>query len=221
MGKYKNGATGAFSGKLGNIIGSHWRNIDYMRSRPDHVSNPNTPAQQKQRGKFALIVQFLKKFKPVIRAGFDKTSTNRSSFNGAISYNLKNAVMGEVPDQQIDYPAVMVTRGDLYPPEGAVALSENPGEITFTWETNNLMGSASPDDEAVILLYNSTKERALYIAEDGPQRSEQTYTVTVPASHQGDDMEVYLSFVSADGEEVSSSVYLGSVTVKKEQEPEV
>lgn len=34
MGSYDRGILRALSGKVGSVIGAHWRGIDYMRSMP-------------------------------------------------------------------------------------------------------------------------------------------------------------------------------------------
>lgn len=47
----------------------------------------------------------------------------------------------------------------------------------------------------------------------GPVRSTGTATVPVPSEYSGEDVEVFLGFISDDGTKVSNSSYLGSVTV--------
>ena len=220
MATYKNGALGSFKGKVGNLVGSYWRGIPYMRSVPEHVKDPKSPAQQMQRAKFGLMMGFLKKIKPVLKAGFATGSPRRTAFNSAASFNLKNAVTGDDPENlQIDFAALTVTRGPLTPVDSAQFVSENAGEIVISWQSDTTFGSASSDDEAIVLLYNTTKERALYIVEEGPTRSEEAYTLSLPAIYEGDNLEGYLSFVSPDGSEASDSTYLGSLTVAEEQAP--
>lgn len=218
MATFKKGILGGFSGTIGNVVGGNWNGIDYMRSKPDKVNNPNTPAQQAQRGKFGLMMSFLKKIKPVINAGFVSGNKQRTPFNRASSYNLKNAVKGAVPDQEIDFPALQIARGTLIPAEEASASSENPADVSFSWSDNSGMGSAAEDDEALLLLYNVDKERALYVAGDGPLRSEESFSMTTPTSYEGDTVEAFIAFVSADGTEASDSEYLGSITIT-EQSP--
>jgi hypothetical protein len=59
MARYIKGALGAFSGKLGNVVGCCWRHIDYLRSLPKPSKKPATPLQLAQRSKFALAASFL------------------------------------------------------------------------------------------------------------------------------------------------------------------
>ena len=56
MGKIKQGILGAVSGKVGGVVGSSWKGIAYLKVLPASVANPNTAAQQTQRGAFSGIV---------------------------------------------------------------------------------------------------------------------------------------------------------------------
>ena len=53
MGIINQGILGGFSGKVGPIVGFRWKSNYYIRARAAKVSNPRTPKQQEQRGKFA------------------------------------------------------------------------------------------------------------------------------------------------------------------------
>jgi len=213
MAKFSKGILGGFSGKVGNVVGSSWKGIDYMRSKPNKVNDPKTEAQLTQRQKFALVNAFLKKIKPVIQAGFKNNIKRMTAFNSAMSYNLKNAVTGSYPNLQIDYPAAMVARGDLIPGQNALAESNTANQITFSWTDNAGIGSAKADDAALILVYNPDKDRAIYIPGNGPERQEESYALMLPDTYGGDTVETWLAFVSSDGTEASDSTYLGSLTV--------
>lgn len=65
MGIINQGILGGFSGKVGPIVGFHWKSKYYIRARAAKVSNPRTPKQQEQRGKFATAFSFLKAIKPL------------------------------------------------------------------------------------------------------------------------------------------------------------
>ena len=69
MGIINQGILGGFSGKVGPIVGFRWKSNYYIRARAAKVSNPRTPKQQEQRGKFATAFSFLKAIKPFIRIG--------------------------------------------------------------------------------------------------------------------------------------------------------
>jgi hypothetical protein len=213
MATFNKGILGGFSGKVGNVIGGSWKGIDYMRSKPNNVKDPKTEAQLTQRKKFAMVTSFLKKIRPVIKAGFTPKTKQMTSVNSAMSYNIKNAITGSYPDLEIDYSSVMVARGDLLPAQNTQAESTAPNEISFSWTDNSGIGSAKADDQALILVFNQEQDRAIYIVQENPERQDESYTLTLPESYGGESVETYLAFVSADGQEASDSQYLGSITV--------
>lgn len=213
MATYNKGILGGFSGTIGNVVGSSWRGIDYMRSRPSQVNQPNTQPQLAQRSKFSIIMEFLRKVKPLIQRGFTSKGRKLTSMNLASSYNLKNGVTGTYPDLEIDFPSVLVARGDLTPPQNPAVESTTPGQVTFNWTDNTGAGSAKADDTALLLVYSPELETAVYIAESGPERQEGTFTLDLPDSFISQQVEAYIAFTSAGGDEASDSQYLGTVTV--------
>lgn len=58
MGTFKKGILGGFSGTVGTVVGSTWRGMDVMRSRPKKSGSAPTPEQLLQREKFALAMRF-------------------------------------------------------------------------------------------------------------------------------------------------------------------
>ena len=84
MGTLKNGFFGGFTGKVGNLVGSSCRGVEYVKSRPTKMTNPRTKKQTKQRSKFTLSQNFLRSIVPIIRIGFkDFAVGGMSAFNAA------------------------------------------------------------------------------------------------------------------------------------------
>ena len=79
MGIINQGILGGFSGKVGPIVGFRWKSNYYIRARAAKVSNPRTPKQQEQRGKFATAFSFLKAIKPFIRIGYKEFTQEKSA----------------------------------------------------------------------------------------------------------------------------------------------
>ena len=123
MGKLKKGILGGFSGKVGNVVGASWKGIDYIRSLPASVKNPRTQGQVAQRTKFSTTMEFLRPLNQLINEGFRSASTGKlTAMNAAMSYNVKNAVKGELPDFEMDFERVLFSRGSLV---GAATASAN------------------------------------------------------------------------------------------------
>lgn len=211
MGKLKEGILGGFSGKVGNVVGSSCRGVEYIKSRPSKMTNPRTKGQTKQRNKFTVTQSFLCTIKPIIRIGFkDHAIDGRSAFNAAMSYNMSNAIKIYADGVDLDFPNILVSRGSLFPAKDINAKVED-GEIRFVWnpETEE---NAKPDDQAMVLVYNSTKTAAVYDINAGKRGGSGT-KIKFPEDWSGDVVETYIVFKNADGSVASDSVYTGSYVV--------
>ena len=156
MGIINQGILGGFSGKVGPIVGFRWKSNYYIRARAAKVSNPRTPKQQEQRGKFATAFSFLKTIKPFIRIGYKEFAQDKSAFNSAMSYTLKRAVTGSGKEIKIDFDRALVSIGTLIPVfEGAATQDGN--KMHFNWQDNSGMGNAEDTDIAMLLVYNKDK----------------------------------------------------------------
>lgn len=212
MGKIKQGILGGFSGKVGNVIGGSWKGISYMRAKATSVSNPRTDGQVNQRTKFALVLSILKPITGFIRVGYKKYAIKQTAFNAAMSYILNNAITGSYSDDySIDHSKMLVSRGNLTGAVNAQATSAN-GVVTLTWDDNSGSGTATQTDKALIVVLNPTRAESVFDA-GGNQRGVGTEDISVPADWAGENVEVFLGFITADGKDVANSVYLGSLTV--------
>ena len=212
MGKISQGVLGGFSGKVGNVVGGTWKGIDYMRIKPANVTNPRTEGQVDQRSKFSTVLRFLQPMTDFLRVGFKLYANKMTQFNAAMSYNLNNAITGAYPNFMVDYASALVTRGNLTGAANGAASSPSAASVEVTWTDNSGSGSAQPTDKALIVLLNTTRQEAVFTTA-GPARSAGTETISVPSEYTGEDVEVFLGFISEDGTKVANSSYLGSVTV--------
>ncbi|MGO2401590.1 MAG: DUF6266 family protein [Mesonia sp.] len=211
MGKINQGILGGLSGKVGNVIGGSWKGIDYLRIKPSSVANPRTTGQVNQRNKFTVTLEFLQAVKPFIKVGYKKLAIKKTEFNAAMSYILNNAVTGVAPDFTVDYPNARVSRGSLSEPLNATTDLTTPGQIEFTWDDNSDEGNANVTDKAMLLAYNPLKKESISLL-NGAQRDAGAEIITIPSSYSGDNLELFMAFISEDETELSNSVYLGSGT---------
>lgn len=206
MGTIKRGILGGFSGRVGTVVGSTWKEVSYMRALALSVANPRTHKQQTQRGKFSVCQNFLCSITPYLRVGYRTQEHNCTAFNAAMSYLLRNAVTGDMPNIKLDYDRVLVARGSLMPVFDATVKVEG-GKAAFTWTDNSGMGDAAETDLAMPLVYNKVKKLAVYSFE-AATRGEGKAELTVPADWEKDALAVYLAFCSEDGTAVASSFCL-------------
>ena len=212
MGTIKQGVLGGFSGKVGSVIGSSWKGISVMRGIAQSVSNPQTDAQLTQRQKFSITMGFLQPISEFVKTGFKNYAVRKTGINAAMGYNLRNAITGVYPDQVIDYPNALVSRGSLPAALNQVAASTVAGTVLFTWDDNSDESGASALDKSLLVIYNPEKHQAVTVNQLA-ERADGTQTVTVPSSFSGDLVQCYIGFIASDGKDVASSRFAGAVTV--------
>jgi hypothetical protein len=212
MGKIRQGIIGGFSGKVGNVVGSAWKGISYMRILPVSVANPKTDAQLSQRQKLSVTMHFLQPLSEFLKTGFKSYAVKMTGINAAMSYNIKNALTGTYPNIAIDYPNALVARGNLAGALNQVAASTVAGTVHFTWEDNSGEIGASSYDKTLLVVYNPTQHQVVTVSQLA-ERADGTQTVTVPDSFSGDLVECYIAFITIDGKVVSNSAFAGAVTV--------
>jgi hypothetical protein len=212
MGKIKQGIIGPFSGGVGEVIGSSWNGITYVRSYAAKISNPRTDLQQDHRQKIAVTMKFLRPLAVFLRTGFKEYAVRMSGINAAMSYNIKNALTGTYSTIAIDYPNALVSRGNLAGVLNQVASSTIAGTVKFDWEDNSGEIGASALDKTLLVVYNPTQNQAVTVSQLA-ERADGTQTVTVPDSFSGDLVQCYMAYITTDGVTVSNSAFAGAVTV--------
>jgi hypothetical protein len=218
MATLKNGILGGVSGKIGNVVGSSWNGIDYLKTLPSHYTDAKTDVQISNRSKFLSVIRFLQPITEFIRVGFKSLAVKKSAFNAAASFHYHNAVTGEYPDIVIDFTKVSVSRGNLTGAYNAAASSTTAATIALSWLDNSLDRTAKADDVALVVIYHPVLGDAYYTLNAG-SRADAQASLQVPQSFCGGEVHVYLGFMALNAlgsqaaKSVSNSSYVGSVTV--------
>ena len=212
MGKYKKGILGYFRGKVGTVIGSIWKGINYMKSLPNVSNSEPTPAQLSVRLKFALVIEFLSNIKGLINIGYQKFNKGITPMNAATSYHLKAAVLGISPNLALDYTKVIISVGDLDDLNNISVSSALDAEVVFAWNSDLPLQYGAATDMVTFLVYCQTLDRYAQVIKVVP-RSASTYTMSVPAEFSSNSVTCYIMVTSANGKECSTSQFGGSITV--------
>lgn len=148
MARIRSGILGNIRGKVAGVVGSQWKDINYLREyvKP---ANPNSAAQQVQRSLMSAAVAFAKVLVgPIFNAYTDRFYKGMSGFNAFIKRNI--AVFVAVPD----FTTIQLTEGKLS------ALGSQPctydtatGEVTINWLENYGNNGAS-DDKVFWIIYD-------------------------------------------------------------------
>ena len=213
MGKYKKGILGAFSGKVGTVIGSSWNGIDYMRSLPRPSTKAPTDLQMIHRGKFGLVTGFLKPISSLVNLGYRTQASGMTGYNVATADMMAAAIIGNYPDFEIDYAKVLFSKGSLTGVFSVVTTSPNPGGVNLTWADNSGSGTGLATDKAVVLIYNPAKSAFVYNLNNGALRSGAAETIVLPAEFSGDTVQVWVAFMTPDKKTFSTSIHAGEILI--------
>jgi hypothetical protein len=212
MGKFEKGYLGGFSGKVGTAVGSSWKNIDVLRSRPPRKRRGQpTDLQLERQAKFALITNFLQPLTDLLNQTYKKSAAaNMTGLNKAFSVN-NEAVAGVYPDFVVDYPKVLLSKGTLPNGSAPSAASTVAGKLAFTWTDNSGISTALISDIAFVAAYNEELKHWIFI-QKAAARNAGTYILDV-TPFSGKPVQTYIGFMSADRKKVASSMYTGQVNI--------
>lgn len=212
MATLRQGILGGFSGKVGTVVGFTRKGISYIRGLATSFTNPNTPAQQEQRAKFALVIKFLRPLVALLRIGFKQAGSVMSGFNAAMAYTLSNAVKGSYPNHEIDFPKVRICQGNLPGALNADAVSSEAGKIVFSWDNNAQDFGAAATDKVVLMAHSALLNKSVSIIGAGTRLSG-TQELIVPDSFSGSQVQTYIGFCNEDQTEFSNGEFLKAVLV--------
>lgn len=212
MGTYNKGILGAFSGKVGPVVGATWRGKEVMRSLPKKSNRLATTYQQQQRSKFTMTTEFLGGVQPVIKRYFGSDSGLKTRRNQAMSYLMKEAIVFTDPNYEWDYTKILISKGDLLGINNAAVTAGTGQNLDFSWIDNSGQGEALATDKLVVVVYEPTSKATVYSLNAG-SRSSGNATLVLPNFLSGLEVQVWATFVSSDDKLYATSLYLGAVTV--------
>lgn len=215
-----NGMQGPFTGKLGNVVGCRWKDTYYIRTRPFTVKHPNTPAQMAQRMRFTKTHDFLKPLTEILRVGYGAYTANKSAYNAAMSYNMKNALTGNYPDIAIDPALVLLSKGTLPGASKAVVKLIDNREIKFFWDVTEIQTHAN-DNDKVILILRDLNSWAKDYKMDVARRQEGVASISIKGlGAPGHTIACYMFFIKQkvllgdySEDAISNSIYCGTVEI--------
>lgn len=210
MAKYKQGILGPFYGKVGNVVGSRWRGVNYLRSKPKKRKyRKPTQAQKEQRCRFALGSRFCYAMAEPLDIGFRNEINIMTPQNHALSYFMKNAIIGDYPRFQIDYAAVLISHGKL-PNVGNPVAQVTGDTLSISWQDNSRNGIAKAQDPILIVVFHKPSGKCRFELGNVPRSAESTQLNI--AEFSGKTIHVWISVTSPKGNEIANSIYLGKFT---------
>lgn len=214
MGKLLKGANGPFSGKVGTVVGYMWNDVAVIRAKPKRRRKPFSDKELNQQARFALMNQFLIPVKGLLNISFAHLAYRMNGFNKGFSYNVKAAILGFSPDLSIDYPRVLVSRGDLTKAETATVTALSPLKLQFSWIDDSGIGNARTTDQVFVAVCSTEKNLWFYrlnvaTRNAGAVTLDLKKLILDPSPFTEKPLQTYIGFLAADGKDASDSVYTG------------
>lgn len=205
MGKIPQGILGGVSGKIGGVVGSSWKGINVLKTKPLSVANPRTAGQIAQRGRFSNVVAFAQGIlSEIIKPLWDRFAGQMSGFNRFVSANIElfdNALPVLAADLVISTGRMASTIQTAFADFVAGSFS-----LSVTWDNDSGSGFKLDSDEAYIVVVNETTGQVF--AASGATRLTGFQEVTFPeVLASGDVINAYLAFRRADGTVVSETSF--------------
>ena len=214
MGKANQGVFGAWTKRVGNVVGRVIQGVNVYSIYQPNVSNPRTELQQRQRAQFTLLTQFFSSMTAFLRTSWKSLDGYKhgSAFSSAVGWNLKNGVVtGTYPNFSLVMNKVKVADGNISLPYNAGATAD-AGTLTFTWADNSGRGDALADDNVMVVVYNPTEKASVYTTRLAA-RSDRTGELVCPTQWSGNQVHVYLAMFREGTGECSDSTYIGDFTL--------
>ena len=207
MGRIHKGILGPVSGTVGNVVGSSWKDIHYLKSQPSTKKRTPTVDQLDHQLKFSVVLNFIQTMVGLIQLTFKKYAVRMSEYNAAFSYNYHNALTGTTPDYAIDFSKALVSRGDL-PNAMAPAATLTNNTVYFTWTDNSGFGKAAPTDKALFVVFCPNLNLTLY--NGNAVRSAGAGSLDVSA-FAGETVQTWITFTAEDSS-AANSIYTGELS---------
>lgn len=218
MARMKKGIHGSISGKIGDIVGSSWRGIDYIKSKPKRTKPP-TEKELANRFTFAYTQYWLQPIMEFLKAGFRNDGHTVFGINAAKSYLYKHALTKDGFNSKIHPERMKVSVGDLPLSDAVKVEKTSPNELTFSWDKSPVKGGRA-QDQIMLLAYHFKDENELVTGNAfgtiaGQFRDQGIAKLAVEPSLKDPDLSyhIYAAFSAFDRSSQSDSIYLGTIII--------
>ncbi|KIO76694.1 hypothetical protein TH53_13540 [Pedobacter lusitanus] len=212
----KQGSLGIFTGKIGALVITKWKDKYVGKSKPKPSAKKASALQLSQRTKIRLAGKFMRRFKSVVSFSFQKVPKNMTAMNYAMWYNLRDAISGEYPDFTMDYAKVRLSEPADYATEidngYNVAVTVSGARISVAWEADELPDNdeTKATDRAYFFCFHPEKNR--FVSLESSQRSDLKIDLNLPDLFAG-EVHMWLFFASDNLKYVSQTEYLGEFVI--------
>lgn len=210
MARISKGVLGGFQGKVGNVVGSNWREIDYIRSLPRRSNRPPSEKQLMQRLKFRVALNFMKKVRHGFELGYVGNRPSRSSvYADCLGHVMNDAVVGQYPDFKIDYSKVEISRGRLLGLNNLSWHKTADGKLKFVWINAKGMFNSEDEDHVLVLLMDKINSTVWLFGSS--QRKELSLEISLMSGVDFNNLVAWVFVQNRTRDDSSNSTFLSDV----------
>jgi len=209
MARLSQGILGGVLGKIGNVVGSSWKGIPVIKSKPLSVANPRTTAQVAQRTKMANVVAFAQAIlASIIKPLNDRFAQQASGFNDFVRRNI--ALFTNVTPSPAANLQISSGQMEQVDPDSAVC---NAGDafVTVSFPTSFSDAFSASDDLVYAVVMNATTGQIGFNGGSVIRSAGEIIVSRLGLTTAGDVLHIWLAFRRADGTVVSNTGYLEGV----------
>lgn len=164
-----------------------------------------------QYAKFALAASHLSVIKDVLHLGFgDKKLNKLSGYNAAVRLFLAEAISGTYPNFTVDYSKVKLSKGSLN--DAMLSIGSQTTTIDLSWPLELNDFNSFINDKLIVIIYNQTRKS--YSLNTDYTRGTAGASIAL-TGRANDVLHLWSFFVKGDGKTVSSSQYVGTITLSE------
>ncbi len=206
MATFKEGINGPFKGKVGSVIGSSWRKVNYMKGMNKIRQTKPTPSEKQaaQHDKFKLLNRFFLPIATVLNVGFRGLTSRATAKNVAFSYNYDHAFVEDGDGISLNYPALKFSHGSLYT-AGAEEASGIGEGVKVVWDPKTYGVGGAMDDVGYAIVYSVSLD--LFMCQTALRHEGEVF-IPFEERIRGTETHVWLFFADSKGKQVSRTVYL-------------
>jgi hypothetical protein len=175
-----------------------------MRSLPLSVANPKTAAQVTNRNRFKACAQFASLIlASIIIPLMDRFAGQMSGYNFFTKLNKDVWAFPTVPQ----WDNLIISKGKMISPDLTDTTVTTSG-VNLDWSNTREDRYGLPTDKVYALVLNQISGRILFQGDTGATRSDETHSISFDGTQPSTSgIHVYVSFLRADGTEVSNSTH--------------
>lgn len=209
MARLPQGILGGVVGSVGNLVGTSWKGIPIIKTKPLSVSNPKTTKQIAQRTKMSNIVAFSQPIlSTIIKPLNDRFAQRQSGYNLFVSRNIK-LFENEFPSPAGDLIISNGKLGDTAILDVSAANASNELGIIINSDLDNAFKQDT--DLVYVLVVNETSGAIVGGISPATRGVGVISFQTIEDFKTDDVLQIYLSFLRADGTMVSNTSHITKI----------